>query len=393
MNKGMIMEVKKSYAIALTDAGIMEKIKSKPNMEVGQKIFYFEDDIVNTASNKNYRHNNLIKAFGSIAALFLLVFTFFSTIKYDQAYAVVSLDINPSIQIEADSKQRIIKVEGVNDDGKKIDLGDIKDISLDEGIQKIKEKLVEKNYLDSNKEVLVGVAFIKNDDTTNYEQELQTAIRTTFDTEEITYVKADKEEVAEAKTEGISLGRYKAKETATVDDATKNKISTAPVKEITALIKDKENVIQWEAKDEQKPVEVPVDSKPEVKADKPVDSTTGNTNGNTNTNANEGKEKPVINVPSESGNSNVDKSKDKENTPSKPKNNDVLELEPEKPVSSDKDKNSKTPDDSNIVIAPEGGTIENKTTSGKLPEEPKGNKTTSGTTNQTEVKPEQVVTK
>lgn len=382
MNKGMIMEVKKSYAIALTDAGIMEKIKSKPNMTVGQKIFYFEDDIINVTSNKNYRHNNLIKAFGSIAALFLLVFTFFSTIKYDQAYAVVSLDINPSIQIEADSKQRIIKVEGVNDDGKKIDFGDIKDISLDEGIQKIKEKLVEKNYLDSNKEVLVGVAFVKDGDSTSYEQELQAAIRTTFNTEEITYVKADKEEVAEAKTEGISLGRYKAKEKATVDDATKNKIGTAPVKEITALIKDKENVIQWEAKDEQKPAEAAADSKPEVTTDKPADS---------NVNGNEGKDKPIINVPSENGDSNVDKSKDKENTPSKPKDNEILELEPEKPVQSDKDKTSKTPDDSNIIIVPENGTIENKTTSGKLPEEPKVDKTTSETTNPIEVKPEQVI--
>jgi hypothetical protein len=389
MNKGMIMEVKKSYAIALTDTGIMEKIKSKPNMEVGQKIFYFEDDIITATSNKMYRHNNLIKAFGSIAALFLLVFTFFSTMKYDQAYAVVSLDINPSIQIEADSKQRVIKVEGVNDDGKKIDFSDIKDIPLEEGIQKIKEKLVADKYLDSNKEVLVGVAFVKDGDSTSYEQDLQKAIRTTFDTEDITYVKADKEEVAEAKTENISLGRYKAKETATVDEATKNKISTAPVKEITALIKDKENVIQWEAKDEQKPSETPAaaDAKTEVKPDKQAADKSG-TAATT-----EGKDKPVINVPSENGNSNTNKEPDKDKTPTKPKNNDVLELEPEKPVQLDKDNGTKNPDDSSIIIEPGSGTIENKPTSGKITEEPKNDKTPSQTTNQIEVKPEQTVNK
>ena len=388
MNKGMIMEVKKSYAIAMTDTGIIEKIKFKPNMEVGQKIFYFEDDIITATSNNIYKRSNFMKAFGSIAALFLLVFTFFSTFKYDQAYAVVSLDINPSIQIEADSKQRIIKVEGVNDDGKNIDFSDIKDIPLNEGIQRIKEKLVEKNYLDSNKEVLVGV-YIKNGDNVSYEEDLQKAIRTTFDTEDITYVKADKEEVDEAKTENISLGRYKSKETATVDEATKNKIGTAPVKEITALIKDKENVIQWEARDEQKPADIPAaaDQKPETKTDK----TEADKNGKSNENV--GKDKPVINVPSENGESNVDKSKDKDNTPSKPKNNDVLELEPEKPAQSDNDKNTKNPDDSSIIIEPGSGTIENKPTSGKITEEPKTDKTLSGTTNQVEVKPEQTVTK
>lgn len=383
MNKGMIMEVKKSYAITLNDNGIMEKIQFKPNMAVGQKIFYFEDDLVTSTASKVHRHNSFIKTFGSIAALFLLVFTFFNTMKPEQAYAVVSLDINPSIQIEADSKQRIIKVYGMNDDGMKIDFSDVKDISLDEGMQKIKEKLVEKNYLESNKEVLV-VAFIKNGDNSGYEENLQAAIRSTFATEDVTYVKADKKEVDEAKTEDISLGRYKAKEIASVDEATKDKMSKAPVKEITALIKDKENVIQWEAKDDQKHVQVPVvETKPEVKpAEKPeTDSTKINSNPNPE------KEKPAINAQSENGVSNTDKGGGKEGTASKPKNNEVLELEPEKPVTPESGKTpSKAPNDGSIIIAPNNGTIENNTTSGKIPEETKTDKTVSGTTSQVEPK-------
>ena len=226
----------------------MEKIISKQNMEVGQKIFYFKDDIVKATANKAHRHNNFIKAFGSIAALFLLVFTFFNTMNYEQAYAVVSLDINPSIQIEADSNQQIIKVEGVNIDGKNIDFSDIKDIPLNDGIQKIKEKLIEKNYLDTNKEVLVGFAFIENGDNSAYEENIKDAIQSTFKTEKVTYVKGDKEAVDEAKTQGISLGRYEA--SLVVDEETKNKIDKAPVKDITSSIIDKENVTQWEAKDE-----------------------------------------------------------------------------------------------------------------------------------------------
>src|SRR5471030_1277036 len=172
MNKGMIMDVNKNYAIALNGEGFMDKIISKQNMKVGQKIFYFDDDIVKTTTNKANRHKSFIKAFGSIAALFLLVFTFFNTMTYEQAYAVVSLDINPSIQIEADSNQKIIKVEGVNTDGKDIDFSEIKDISLNDVIQKIKEKLIEKNYLDTNKEVLVGFAFINNQDSSTDEDNI-----------------------------------------------------------------------------------------------------------------------------------------------------------------------------------------------------------------------------
>lgn len=374
MNKGLIMEVKKNYAIALNDEGVMEKIISKQSMEVGQKIFYFEEDIVKTTSDKSYRYNNFLKTFGSIAALFLLVFTFFQTIKTEDAYAIVSLDINPSIQIEVDSKQMIIEVEGVNADGKNIDFTDIKDVPLNEGIQKIKEKLIEKKYLDTNKEVLVGFAFVKNEDNSSYEKNIQDAIKSTFKPGEITvtYVKGDKEAVEEAKRKGISLGRYEASLKA--DEETKKQIDRAPVKDITSSIKDKENVIQWEAEDE-KNNDIPVtNTKPQVESEKPAT------------------DKPIINVPSdkETPNTNGGIDKDKDN---KPKDNDVLELEPEVPVKDGKDDgtNNKPEDDDSIIIEPDDGTMENDTTSGKIeeksdniplePSTPKGNLANEGTKN------------
>ena len=72
---------------------------------------------------------------------------------------------------------------------------------------------------------------------------LKDAIQSTFKTEKVTYVKGDKEGVDEAKTKGISLGRYEASLVA--DEETKNKIDKAPVKDITSSIKDKDNVSQW----------------------------------------------------------------------------------------------------------------------------------------------------
>ena len=49
----------------------------------------------------------------------------------------------------------------------------------------------------------------------------------------------------EAKTKGISLGRYEVSLSA--DETVKSKIDNIPVKEITSLIKDKENCIYWKA--------------------------------------------------------------------------------------------------------------------------------------------------
>ncbi|OOM49999.1 anti-sigma-I factor RsgI family protein [Clostridium beijerinckii] len=358
MNRGIIMEIKKSYAIALNDNGIMEKIAPKKDMKIGQKIFYFEDDLIKASNSGTYRYNNFIKSIGAIAALFLIVFTFFHTMKSDTAYAVVSLDINPSIQIEADNKLKIIRVEGVNNDGKNIDFTDVKGISLDEGIQKIKEKLIEKKYLDTNREVLVGFAFIKNEDNSAYEKDIKDVIQSTFNTEKVTYVKGDKEDVDEAKTKGISLGRYEA--SLVVDESTKNKIDVAPVKEITASIKDKENVTQWDAKDE-----------------KNSDVVTPATNSNSDAKPEKTTvDKPVINGAADNSLPNVDSGKATDNPKKEQKDDGVLNLQPEVPVQNENDNKGNTPvtsptkDDNTINIGPDNGTIVNNPTSGKIQEDP-----------------------
>lgn len=352
MNRGIIMEIKKSYAIALNDEGIMEKIICKQGMKIGQKIFYFEDDVIRNTKNAVHRYNNFMKTFGTIAALFLIVFTFFHTMKSDAAYAVVSLDINPSIQIEADSKLNIIKIEGVNSDGKKIDFSDIKGIPLEDGVQKIKEKLIENNYLDANREVLVGYAFIKNEDNSDYEEDIKAVIQSTFNTEKVTYVKGDKEDIDEAKTKGISLGRYEA--SLKVDEDTKSKIDVAPVKEITDSIIDKENVTQWDAKDERNSDTAPV-----------INSSSDEKNEKSTI------DKPVINGAADNSKSSIDSGKAIDNNKENQKDDEVLDLQPEVPVQNDKNDvpvvTNPSKDDNNIInIGPDNGTIVNSPTSGKI---------------------------
>lgn len=251
MNKGLVMEIKDDYAIVMCDNGTMDKILVKPGMSVGQKLFYFEEDIVKSPSvNKSFRINTFMKSFGSIAALFLIIFTIFQNVMFDKAYAVVSLDINPSIEITADTKQNIIKVEGKNIDGQDIDFKKIKGMNINDGMKKIKDILVEKHYLSKNKDILVAVGFPNNDCDTKYAESVQDIVVSTFDTENIACVTVDKkEDIKEANEKGISLGRYEAYKVA--DKNIKDNIKTAPVKDLTAQIKDQDNVVYWDlSKDE-----------------------------------------------------------------------------------------------------------------------------------------------
>ncbi|WP_294392890.1 anti-sigma factor domain-containing protein [uncultured Clostridium sp.] len=385
MKKGLIMELKNDYAIVLNDDGGMEKIVIKPQMAVGQKIFYFDEDIavteeVSTSNHGKFKYSAFMKSFGSIAALFLIAFTFFYNMNINKTVAVVSLDINPSIQIEVDNNQNILKVTGMNNDGKNIDFSGIKGCNINDGIKAIKDILVEKEYLKNNRDVLVGFAFVKNGETADYEDNIKEAVLATFDSENVTYLKAeDKKDVDEAKEKGISLGRYEASKV--VDEETKKKIVNAPVKEITEQIKDKGNVIYYDAEDN-KPVEsetskndntssVPADkqnadvSDSKINTDAVIDnSKKANDNKDAEGTANK---KPEITAPVDekapvqSGNNGGAENKSEIN-------NGVLELEPEKPES-DKSQVNGQPAGGTTVIDPDKNVIENSPTSGKIEED------------------------
>lgn len=340
MNKGIVMEVKSDYAIIMNDSGFMEKVTKKKNMNLGEKIFYFDEDIVKANNVVYLKRHSFMKAITSIAALFFIAFIFFYQISYkEEAYAVVSLDVNPSIQIEVDSDKNIIKVEGMNDDGKKLDYKGIEGLNIEQGIEKIKEQLVEKNYLQKNKDVLVAFALVGNNDDENYEETIKGAIKSSFKSETVTFVKGKQEDIAEAKTKGISLGRYEASQIAGEDK--KDSLDKAPVKEITELIKDKGNVVQWG----EEPIKIEgttvVD---EIYKNNKEDINTTTENSNNSNVSNEAVKKPEI--ANESSKPNVKGESVDNNTVDKSKEDVILDVKPDpQPSEENKDPEVNMPEE------------------------------------------------
>lgn len=256
MKKGLVMEIAESYAIVLSDNGEMDKIEIKPGMKVGQKLFYFDDDIVQASSNNSnsnsnsYNFSKFFKSFGTIAAAIVFMFTMFYKLNIDKTYVVVSLDINPSIQISADVNKKIIKVQGMNEDGRNIDFSKIKGEKLNDGIEDIKNILVEKKYLETNKDVLVAVAIYDDNSDDSYQENIMESVNSSFSDQNIAYVKVEqKEDVVKAEEEGISLGRYEASKLSS--NTSTSEAKDAPVKEITEKIKDNEKVIYYDKTEKQ----------------------------------------------------------------------------------------------------------------------------------------------
>lgn len=317
MKKGLVIEITKNYAIVLCDKGDVDKIKIKPNMKVGQKLFYFDEDIVQVKNSGSLNISRFMKGFGTIAAAFIFIFTMFYNFAVDKTYVVVSLDINPSIQISADKDSNIIKIEGMNEDGKSIDFSKIKGEKLNDGIEKIKNILVEKKYLENNRDVLVAVAILdENSDDSEYEENIKKSVNSTFVTENIAYVKVDdKEDVAEAKQEKISLGRYEAYKLSSDTNANKTEVAVAPVKEITEKIKDNDKVIYW---DKTEKTEV---TKTDVNTDTKKDNE--NQNSSTTTTSSDSN----IKEENKSSDNTTKKEENKETTTDKPADSDTPKID------------------------------------------------------------------
>ena len=103
-------------------------------MEVGDTIFFLEEDLYELTKSRNNMKNKIIPILTIAAMLVLLVVPMVKNNISGGAYALMSIDVNPSIEFELDKNKNIVNVYGVNDDGKTINLEELKGKTLEEGI-------------------------------------------------------------------------------------------------------------------------------------------------------------------------------------------------------------------------------------------------------------------
>lgn len=89
-NKTIVLELKNNYAIVIDEGGDVHRIKRKPDMKVGEQIFYTEEDFYEGSTDK-IRKFPFMK-FAAAAAIFLLLFTgVFTSLMQNRTYAAMSI--------------------------------------------------------------------------------------------------------------------------------------------------------------------------------------------------------------------------------------------------------------------------------------------------------------
>lgn len=242
MYKGIVVEIEDDYIIVMKQDASMLKVKYKQGLSIGDKIYFFTEDVLSKKSPKINK-----KVFASImVAMLAFVVLVFKPMIFNKTYAVVSFDINPSIELQVDKNGIVTNVKGLNDDGKNLNINDIKGLSIQEGIEALKSELAKDGYINKNNSLLVGFAFSEVEDK-EFEDKLQQSIKASFKDVNIAYVKGDKATIDKAKMRNVSLGRCEAGvklEDGFIDEMLEN----LTVDEIINLLKSNDkSTIYWDS--------------------------------------------------------------------------------------------------------------------------------------------------
>ena len=237
MNRAVVVDIKGKNAYVMTDDCKIEKIAAFPGMYKGFEVVYEEKDVI----KKTVRFRRQLAFAASF--LFIVITTFFSVNYYSNnmvAYAYVSVDVNPSVQLVLNKNGKVISVETYDAEGTRlVNEIDVKKKSVEQAVDMIVDQCIKDNYLKTDTEgaLLINVASNNTDQKKNDElaKKLETqaqnkiakkGIKASVNIDTTNF--ADKKKAENSK---LSIGKYKLYEnlkktdkTITVEQVKKEKL-------------------------------------------------------------------------------------------------------------------------------------------------------------------------
>lgn len=212
--KGRVLKVDRDFAVVMTANAEYVKVIRKAGLSLGKQILFMEEDIYEekkTGILRKYKY----------AAVFILlllsaaVYQFAYNIKTpNEIAAVITVDINPSIEMEIDNEEKVIKLTPLNKDGTEILKREFAGKNISEVIVEILINAEACKYLDrQDGMVLISMAVLGDDlkmDLEDIKDEVgqRIAENTKLKNINIMYMYASETAFAGARSHNMSAGRY-----------------------------------------------------------------------------------------------------------------------------------------------------------------------------------------
>jgi Anti-sigma factor N-terminus len=218
MKKGVVMEIDDAFLTLLTPEGefLHAKRQNQP-YAIGEEIHFFPIESVKTSNHFNTLKNvfKLKPVWALMAALFILLGSFFPMYQNNKAYAYMSIDVNPSIELSINKKMQVVEITGYNKEGKEIisQLNKWEKEDVSKVAQTILAEMEKEGYLNTKENIIISTVRTKEAEV-KIDKKLQEnidEIKASVNKQklEITVLKATESEWKKAHKLGITTGKYK----------------------------------------------------------------------------------------------------------------------------------------------------------------------------------------
>ncbi|MEH7484335.1 anti-sigma factor domain-containing protein [Neobacillus drentensis] len=218
MKKGVVMEIDGAFLTLLTPEGefLHAKRQNQP-YAIGEEIHFFPIESVKTSNHFNTLKNvfKLKPVWALMAALFIFLGSFFPMYQNNKAYAYMSIDVNPSIELSINKKMQVVEITGYNKEGKEIisQLNKWEKEDVSKVAQTILAEMEKEGYLNTKENIIISTVRTKEAEV-KIDKKLQeniNEIKASVNKQklEITVLKATESEWKKAHKLGITTGKYK----------------------------------------------------------------------------------------------------------------------------------------------------------------------------------------
>ncbi|MCQ4637916.1 anti-sigma factor domain-containing protein [Anaerovorax odorimutans] len=242
--KVMVLEIKDDYCLAMSDDGQILRIKKKSGLQEGDRIYVLGEDLCGAEAGEKegkkllpLSKKTMRSVIAVAAALMLCLSALIVPRLTDKVYAVVSVDISASLQVELDKDYKVLKAVSYGNSIPGEQLDSLKGRSLEEVRQKLGE-----DQSAGSETVLIGYALEQKEDQQKEEQVSQ-YLRDLFKDSPALYLKGSREDVKQARKEKKSLGIYIASK-ALAEDKLEDVIPDMSREEAAELLKNQPELMK-----------------------------------------------------------------------------------------------------------------------------------------------------
>jgi len=202
-DSGIVTKVEKNFIIVKTEDSKIERIKPRKNIEIGDSIDFKYNDIYKGLNKIDYKKNSV--ALSMVLVIIIASVYFFGQFNTNKIYGVVSLDVNPSIELGIDKNEIVLAINKKNDDSDLILNDNIigKDINI--ALSELISNAYDKNIMSKSDPVVISYVPIEKKNKLIYSKKLNSFIKNSENL--IIYVVADEQYLEKSNEKNITVGR------------------------------------------------------------------------------------------------------------------------------------------------------------------------------------------